>query len=31
MDKIQGSGDLDAEAEKQLAAAIDDFKANAAY
>ncbi|HNF88104.1 MAG TPA: F0F1 ATP synthase subunit alpha [Thiobacillaceae bacterium] len=31
MDKIQGSGDLDAEAEKQLASAIDDFKASAAY
>ena len=31
MDKIQSSGDLDAEAEKQLSAAIDDFKASAAY
>ncbi len=31
MEKIQDSGDLDAEAEKQLAAAIDDFKAGAAY
>jgi F-type H+-transporting ATPase subunit alpha len=31
LDKIQGTGDLDAEAEKQLAAAIDDFKASAAY
>jgi F-type H+-transporting ATPase subunit alpha len=31
LDKIQSSGDLDAEAEKQLAAAIDDFKASAAY
>ncbi len=31
MEKIQSSGDLDAEAEKQLAAAIDDFKASAAY
>ena len=31
LDKIQSSGDLDAEAEKQLASAIDDFKASAAY
>ncbi len=31
MDKIQSTGDLDAETEKQLAAAIDDFKASAAY
>ncbi len=31
MDKIQTSGDLDGEAEKQLSAAIDDFKASAAY
>jgi F-type H+-transporting ATPase subunit alpha len=31
MDKIQDSGDLDADSEKQLAAAIEDFKASAAY
>jgi len=31
MAKIQSSGDLDGEAEKQLAAAIEDFKAGAAY
>ena len=31
LDKIQSSGDLDGEAEKQLAAAIDDFKSSAAY
>ena len=31
LDKIQSSGDLDGETEKQLAAAIDDFKASAAY
>jgi F-type H+-transporting ATPase subunit alpha len=31
LEKIQGTGDLDADAEKQLAAAIDDFKASAAY
>jgi F-type H+-transporting ATPase subunit alpha len=31
MDKIQSSGDLDGETEKQLSAAIDDFKASAAY
>ena len=31
LDKIQSTGDLDGEAEKQLAAAIDDFKASAAY
>jgi F-type H+-transporting ATPase subunit alpha len=31
MDKIQSTGDLDADTEKQLAAAIDDFKASAAY
>ena len=31
MDKIQSTGDLDGEAEKQLSAAIDDFKASAAY
>jgi len=31
IDKIEESGDLDAETEKQLAAAIDDFKASAAY
>ena len=31
MDKIQSTGDLDGETEKQLAAAIEDFKASAAY
>jgi F-type H+-transporting ATPase subunit alpha len=31
MDKIQNSGDLDGESEKQLSAAIEDFKAVAAY
>jgi F-type H+-transporting ATPase subunit alpha len=31
MDKIQSTGDLDGETEKQLSAAIDDFKASAAY
>jgi F-type H+/Na+-transporting ATPase subunit alpha len=31
MDKLQSTGDLDGEAEKQLSAAIDDFKASAAY
>ncbi|MCP5278814.1 MAG: F0F1 ATP synthase subunit alpha [Thiobacillus sp.] len=31
MEKIQGTGDLDGEAEKQLSAAIEDFKASAAY
>lgn len=31
MDKIESTKDLDAETEKQLAAAIEDFKANAAY
>jgi len=31
MDKIQSTGDLDGEAEKQLSAAIADFKASAAY
>ena len=31
LDKIQSTGDLDAETEKQLSAAIDDFKASAAY
>jgi F-type H+-transporting ATPase subunit alpha len=31
LDKIQSSGDLDADTEKQLAAAIEDFKASAAY
>lgn len=31
IDKIQSTGDLDGEAEKQLSAAIDDFKASAAY
>jgi F-type H+-transporting ATPase subunit alpha len=31
MDKIQSTGDLDGEAEKQLSAAIEDFKASAAY
>jgi F-type H+-transporting ATPase subunit alpha len=31
LDKIQSTGDLDGEAEKQLSAAIDDFKASAAY
>jgi F-type H+/Na+-transporting ATPase subunit alpha len=31
MEKIQSTGDLDGEAEKQLSAAIDDFKASAAY
>jgi F-type H+-transporting ATPase subunit alpha len=31
MDKVQSTGDLDSEAEKQLSAAIDDFKASAAY
>jgi F-type H+-transporting ATPase subunit alpha len=31
MSKIQDSGDLDGESEKQLAAAIEDFKASAAY
>jgi F-type H+-transporting ATPase subunit alpha len=31
MDKIQSTGDLDGDAEKQLSAAIDDFKASAAY
>jgi F-type H+-transporting ATPase subunit alpha len=31
LDKIQSTGDLDGEAEKQLSAAIEDFKASAAY
>jgi len=31
MDRLQSTGDLDGEAEKQLSAAIDDFKASAAY
>jgi hypothetical protein len=31
MDKVQSTGDLDGETEKQLSAAIDDFKASAAY
>ncbi|OYY95388.1 MAG: F0F1 ATP synthase subunit alpha [Hydrogenophilales bacterium 28-61-23] len=31
MDKIQTTGDLDGDTEKQLSAAIDDFKASAAY
>ncbi|MEW5788782.1 MAG: F0F1 ATP synthase subunit alpha [Pseudomonadota bacterium] len=31
LEKIQSTGDLDAETEKQLSAAIDDFKASAAY
>jgi len=31
LDKIETSGDLDAETEKQLSAAIEDFKASAAY
>ncbi|MEW5893457.1 MAG: F0F1 ATP synthase subunit alpha [Pseudomonadota bacterium] len=31
MDKIEETKDLDAEAEKQMAAAIEDFKASAAY
>ncbi|MEW6676899.1 MAG: F0F1 ATP synthase subunit alpha [Pseudomonadota bacterium] len=31
MDKIQSTGDLDGETEKQLSAAIEDFKASAAY
>ncbi|MEW5769226.1 MAG: F0F1 ATP synthase subunit alpha [Pseudomonadota bacterium] len=31
LEKIQGTGDLDGETEKLLAAAIDDFKASAAY
>jgi F-type H+-transporting ATPase subunit alpha len=31
MDKIQSTGDLDGETEKQLSAAIEDFKAVAAY
>jgi F-type H+/Na+-transporting ATPase subunit alpha len=31
MDKIQETGDLDADSEKHLAAAIEDFKATAAY
>jgi F-type H+-transporting ATPase subunit alpha len=31
LDKIQSTGDLDGETEKQLSAAIDDFKASAAY
>jgi F-type H+-transporting ATPase subunit alpha len=31
LQKIQDTGDLDGEAEKQLAAAIEDFKASAAY
>jgi len=31
LDKVQASGDLDADSEKQLAAAIEDFKATAAY
>ena len=31
LDKIQSTGDLDSENEKQLAAAIEDFKASAAY
>ncbi len=31
LDRIQSSGDLDADTEKQLAAAIEDFKASAAY
>jgi F-type H+-transporting ATPase subunit alpha len=31
MDKIQTTGDLDSETEKLLSAAIDDFKASAAY
>jgi F-type H+-transporting ATPase subunit alpha len=31
LDKIQSTGDLDGETEKQLSAAIDDFKSSAAY
>jgi F-type H+/Na+-transporting ATPase subunit alpha len=31
LDKIQSTGDLDGETEKQLCTAIDDFKASAAY
>ena len=31
MDKVQSSGDLDGETEKQLVLAIEDFKASAAY
>jgi len=31
IDKIQSTGDLDGETEKQLSAAIEDFKASAAY
>jgi F-type H+-transporting ATPase subunit alpha len=31
LDKIQSTGDLDGETEKQLCAAIDDFKSSAAY
>ena len=31
LEKIQSTGDLDGEAEKQLSAAIEDFKASAAY
>ena len=31
LDKIQSTGDLDGESEKQLSAAIEDFKASAAY
>ncbi len=31
LEKIQSTGDLDGETEKQLSAAIDDFKASAAY
>jgi len=31
LEKIQSTGDLDGEAEKQLAAAIEDFKSSAAY
>jgi F-type H+-transporting ATPase subunit alpha len=31
MDKIQSTGDLDGDTEKQLSAAIVDFKASAAY
>ena len=31
LDKIQSTGDLDGDTEKQLSAAIDDFKASAAY
>ena len=31
LEKIQTSGDLDGETEKNLAAAIEDFKSSAAY